>query len=88
MIFHSVAEAQKQGFTVDQHVYPWVAYKGPRFAPTETVRVLTEIESQLLKQQKKLIDVYWNKDISKNLSSIVGDMSKAVGAVESLGAAG
>lgn len=34
-------EAEQAGFTVDRHCYPWVAYKGPRFAPTETAPVKT-----------------------------------------------
>jgi hypothetical protein len=28
-------EALEKGYTVDRHCYPWVAYKGPRFQPTE-----------------------------------------------------
>lgn len=28
-------EAEKQGFTIDCTCWPWVAYKGPRFDPTE-----------------------------------------------------
>lgn len=29
------SEAESAGFVVDKTCYPWVAYKGPRFQPTE-----------------------------------------------------
>ncbi len=29
------SKAEAKGFVVDRHCWPWVAYKGPRFAPTE-----------------------------------------------------
>ncbi len=38
----SAKTAERRGFTVDRHCYPWFAYKGPRFAPTETVLIRTE----------------------------------------------
>lgn len=28
-------ELVKLGYTIDRHTYPWTAYKGPRFMPTE-----------------------------------------------------
>lgn len=28
-------QAELEGFVVDRHCYPWLAYKGPRFDPTE-----------------------------------------------------
>lgn len=31
----TAAEAEAKGYTVDRHCTPWVAYAGPRFAPTE-----------------------------------------------------
>ena len=37
----SKADAEAQGFTVDTRVYPWLAYKGPRFDPTVTIPVQT-----------------------------------------------
>lgn len=40
-------QAEEAGFTVDEHTYPWVAYKGARFAPTESVLVLTDLEAHL-----------------------------------------
>jgi hypothetical protein len=40
-------EARDQGFTVDTTTYPWTAYKGPRFAPTEWRDCFTEHEAAL-----------------------------------------
>lgn len=40
-------EAVAKGYMVDDTVYPWVAYKGPRFAPTEAHRCMTDLESEL-----------------------------------------
>ena len=40
-------EAEAQGYTVDTHVYPWVAYRGPRFNPTEWHTVLTDKETHV-----------------------------------------
>lgn len=37
----SKADAEAQGFTVDTAVYPWFAYKGPRFEPTVMIPVQT-----------------------------------------------
>lgn len=34
-------EARERGFSVDQSGWPWVAYKGPRFAPVESFPVDT-----------------------------------------------
>lgn len=41
VLYRSAAEAEELGFTVDRSCYPWVAYKGPRFLPTEIIRVST-----------------------------------------------
>lgn len=41
-------KAEKQGYTVDTHVYPWLAYKGPRFNPTHTQQIETDKESERL----------------------------------------
>lgn len=35
------AEAEARGFTVDTTCYPWFAYKGPRFEPTESALTYT-----------------------------------------------
>lgn len=40
-------EAEHQGYTIDKTCYPWVAYKGPRFAPTSMRYVFTDLETQL-----------------------------------------
>jgi hypothetical protein len=37
-------QAMKDGYTVDRHCYPWVAYKGPRFNPTEWKHIRTDCE--------------------------------------------
>lgn len=42
------AEAETAGYVVDSHCYPWLGYKGPRFAPTGSVVVLTDLEADLL----------------------------------------
>lgn len=34
-------EAERRGYTVDRHCYPWVAYKGPRFTPDEVIEIDT-----------------------------------------------
>lgn len=44
----TIAEAEAKGYTVNTHCYPPVAYKGPTFAPTEKVCVLTNLEAILL----------------------------------------
>lgn len=41
--------AEIRGFTVDRHVIPWFAYKGPRMAPIEVVRIDTYHVEELLK---------------------------------------
>lgn len=41
-------KAEKQGYTVDTHVYPWLAYKGPRFNPTFAQQIETDKESERL----------------------------------------
>lgn len=34
-------QAEAAGFTVDDTAYPWIAYKGPRFTPTECLAIAT-----------------------------------------------
>lgn len=41
------AKAIAKGFTVDDTCYPHLAYKGPRFAPTDYCRVVTDLEAEL-----------------------------------------
>jgi hypothetical protein len=40
-------KAEQQGWAVDTTVYPWLAYKGPRFNPTQTQQIETDKESAL-----------------------------------------
>lgn len=40
-------EARERGFTVDTTCYPWFAFKGPRFAPTEKRECFTDDEAAL-----------------------------------------
>lgn len=44
--FKSKAEAEAAGYVVDTCCYPWVAYQGPRFAPTLWVEVPTDTEAE------------------------------------------
>lgn len=37
----NVADAEADGFTIDRHCFPWIAYKGPRFQPDEWFPVIT-----------------------------------------------
>lgn len=58
-------QAEAQGFTVDCHCYPWTAYKGPRFAPSEWQHVLTDEEARLagmVSTALKLLDQAWIDD--------------------------
>lgn len=34
-------DAESQDYIVDRHCYPWVAYRGPRFSPTDIFAVET-----------------------------------------------
>lgn len=67
------AEAEARGYKVDRCCYPWVGYKGPRFKPGVTVRVLTDHEAALLAQVEKLTE---ERDIADSvwtrLSVLVG----------------
>ena len=45
-------DAEAAGFTVDRTCYPWFGYTGPRFNPTQSVEVYTDLESEMLRQQK------------------------------------
>jgi len=41
------AQAKAAGYTVDESCYPWIAYKGPRFQPTEHFAIMTDREAAL-----------------------------------------
>lgn len=43
----SSTTAEELGFTIDKTCYPWVAYKGPRFQPTEWYTMVTPAVSDL-----------------------------------------
>jgi hypothetical protein len=49
MIKKNPAEMRKQGFIIDATCYPWFAYKGPRFMPTDWFPCLTDFEAELLR---------------------------------------
>jgi hypothetical protein len=40
-------DAKIRGLIVDDTCYPWFAYKGPRFGPTENHDCLTDLEAKL-----------------------------------------
>lgn len=48
-------QAELQGFTVDTTCYPWLAYKGERFAPTHQADVMTAAEEALCGLLKEAI---------------------------------
>lgn len=50
-------KAEKRGFKIDDTVYPWLAYKGPRFRPEESARCLTDREAALALALRGLLDV-------------------------------
>ena len=59
-------ELQNQGYIIDTCCYPNIAYKGPRFNPSEWFEVLTEKEyiqsTTIRKQGKKIKDFRTLKD--------------------------
>lgn len=48
------AQAREQGYTIDDTCYPWVAYKGPRFAPDDFQWCFTELEARMAETLSKL----------------------------------
>lgn len=48
------SEAESAGFVVDKTCYPWVAYKGPRFQPTEWHYIDTDREASLREDAERL----------------------------------
>jgi hypothetical protein len=51
----TIKQAKEDGFIVDTCCYPYVAYKGPRFQPTEHRDCYTELEESLLNQRDELV---------------------------------
>jgi hypothetical protein len=45
--FITAEEARRLGYVVDDTVWPWVAYKGPRFRPTEWQTIATPAFPQI-----------------------------------------
>lgn len=45
-------DAREQGYVIDSCCYPWLAYKGGRFQPTESHECYTERESDLIRRQQ------------------------------------
>lgn len=48
-------EARAQGYIVDESCSPWVAYKGPRFNPTEWFYLLTDTESAKMTESEYVL---------------------------------
>jgi hypothetical protein len=46
-MIYTANEARELGFTIDESCYPWLAYKGPRYAPSDRLEVLTDLEAEL-----------------------------------------
>ncbi len=40
-VTYTAEEAEADGWAVDRQVYPWFAYKGPRFSPDATIPIVT-----------------------------------------------
>jgi len=43
----TIDEAEEKGYTIDRCTYPYLGYKGPRFAPTEHCEIMTERECEM-----------------------------------------
>lgn len=57
MSYIGLTEAREQGFTIDENCYPWVAYKGPRFNPTEWHYTQTDTEHDQAERIEALEDM-------------------------------
>lgn len=53
----SRAEAESKGYSVDEHCYPWIAYKGARFSPDEWHHVLTDVEHEALNCLIRIVEI-------------------------------
>ena len=51
-------QAELQGFTVDTTCYPWLAYKGARFAPDACSHVMTHAEAALAELLREAITAF------------------------------
>lgn len=48
-------QARAIGFTVDTTCYPWLAYKGERFASKESMAVLTDLEAMAVQALRSCV---------------------------------
>lgn len=76
-------QAKAAGFTVDTTCYPWVAYKGPRFAPEVWELILTDREADLLQAVEALLadTVNYHKPLAETVKSAEEQVVEARGAV-------
>lgn len=75
MAILSREEAEASGWIVDTSCYPWVAYKGARFKPDDSMRVLTDLEAELTKALRTVL-----KGIDKQLVQVgMAALAKAEG---------
>lgn len=70
--FLSKAAAEAEGYTVDTHVYPWFAYKGPRFLPEVARYCLTDREAEMLAALKDIVTA----DESAGTMSLAAGMAR------------
>lgn len=76
----TIAQAEAEGYTVDTHVYPPLAYKGPRFQTTETMTCFTSLEAQLIEALQGIADLTCESDVYDLASDdAVDDLNTAVG---------
>jgi hypothetical protein len=47
--------AEREGYTIDRHCYPWLAYKGPRFKPEDSQFCYTDREAAMLKALNAIV---------------------------------
>jgi hypothetical protein len=72
-------EARAQGYTIDTTIYPHVAYKGPRFAPTVYCNCYTDLEADLLALRdavEKLIKAKGRFHTEQNYAALVAAFDK------------
>lgn len=71
-------EYKAEGFTIDSSCYPWVAYKGPRLASTESHHCLTDLEAELATALEMATDPgSGSKDARKILAVCRATLKKA-----------
>jgi len=74
-----IKDARAQGFVIDNCCNPPVAYKGPRFAPTEFHCCYTELETDLLALKDavaKLIKAKGRFHTEQNYAALVAAFDK------------